>query len=275
MGVRVYESMTKFEDMDVPACFSGKDNVQLVFNSPAARMMVAQSIPTVYNGLGTVGVAFGENVKYLDFGALENGLILDISAAKILSERGVDVGLSEFKGSRIFTEEYFPDKNQYALLTYCPATEVRVKPEAKIQSYFIDANENRVVGSYTYENADGHKFLVFTFDGYSMCHVAYNDHAFRQYYRGEQINDWVLSLEKRLPAFINGNPDCYMLCYENESEKSVWLGNFFADECMNTTVVLDKEYREIEFINCNGTLEGDKVHLDCVLPYASVGFVVR
>ena len=34
-------------------------------------MLAAQTVPTVYGGLGTVGIAFGENVKYLDEGALE------------------------------------------------------------------------------------------------------------------------------------------------------------------------------------------------------------
>ena len=71
-----------------------------------------------------------------------------------------------------------------------------------------------------------------------------------------------------------GNPDCYMLCKENEQKKAIWIGNFFADECMNTTVVLDKEYTEIKFINCTGKLLGYKVELDYVAPYASVGFCV-
>ena len=72
VGVRVYEHMTKFEDMDVPTYWEGKDQVQDAFFSPAARLLTAQTIPSVYQGLGTVGIAFGENVKYVDEGALEN-----------------------------------------------------------------------------------------------------------------------------------------------------------------------------------------------------------
>ena len=33
--------------------------------------------------------------------------------------------------------------------------------------------------------------------------------------------------------------------------------------------------KEIEFINCSGRLLGDKVELDYIAPYASVGFEVR
>ena len=72
-----------------------------------------------------------------------------------------------------------------------------------------------------------------------------------------------------------GNPDCYMLCKENETEKAIWIGNFFADECMNTTIKLDKKYTDIKFINCKGQLLGDEVQLDYIAPYASVGFVVK
>lgn len=272
VGVRVYEHITKFENMDVPAYYDGKDSVQNLFFSPASWMMSAQTIPTIYNGLGTVGIAFGENSKYLDKDALDNGLILDISAAKILQGKGIDVGLERVE-SNIFSvdEEYFPSKNLYVGLMRCPAYEIKVKNDAKILSLFItETNKNGFVGSYSYENKDGQKFLVFAFDGYN-----YNDHAFKQPARGKQIVEWINSIGKCLPAVMLGNPDCYMLCKENEKEKAVWIGNFFADECMNTTVCLDKNYSEIEFVNCIGKLNGCQVELEYVAPYASVGFVVR
>ena len=44
---------------------------------------------------------------------------------------------------------------------------------------------------------------------------------------------------------------------------------------MNKTVVLDKEYSGIEFINCKGELNGNRVVIDCIAPYASVGFSVK
>ena len=268
VGVRIYEHMNKFEDMDVPAYHDGKDSVQNMFFSPAAKMIATQTIPSVYNGLGTVGIAFGENAKYLDDGALDNGLILDVTAARILEKMGVDVGLATVGEIYNATQEYFLDKKRYVSLFSCPVTEITVKDGAVVQS-LMDGDEKKI-GSYVYKNAQGQKFLVFAFDGYSM-----SEQAFKHYARGEQIENWIQLLGKKLPASMHGNPDCYMLCKKNESGKAVWIGNFFSDECMNTTVVLDKEYTEIEFINCTGVLNGNKVTLDYIGPYVSIGFNVK
>ncbi|MBO5218422.1 MAG: hypothetical protein J6C52_03260 [Clostridia bacterium] len=269
VGVRVYEHMTKFEHMEVPACFAGSDSVQNSFFSPAARMLAAQTIPTVYEGLGTVGIAFGENVKYVDDGALENGLILDITAARILEAAGVDVGLAGAGGIYTASREYFPDKKRYVNVSGCPAAEITVKDGAQVLSYFEKGSEKRAA-SYAYENAAGQKFLVFAFEGYTM-----SEHAFKQYARGEMIERWIASIGKKLPASMHGNPDCYMLCKESESKKAVWIGNFFNDECLYTTVTLDRAYSEVTFIGCSGRLCGDRVEIDAIAPWASVGFEVK
>ena len=269
VGVRVYEHMTKFENMDVPDCFKGQDKVQETFFSPAARMLAAQTIPTIYEGLGTVGIAFGENVKYLDEGAPENGLILDITAAKILEKAGVDVGLAQTGGVYRADREYFPEKNRYVHVSKCPATDITVKDGAKVLSWFADGGKKRIA-CYSYENAAGQKFLVFAFEGYTM-----SEHTFKQSARGELIRTWINALEKKLPASMPGNPDCYMLCRENETGMAVWIGNFFSDEGLFTTVTLDKACSDITFINCTGKLLGDKVEIDTIGPFASVGFEVK
>lgn len=269
VGVRVYEKMNKFENMTVPDYYEESDGVQNTFFSPAAKLLAAQTIPSVYKGLGTAGIAFGENAKYLDGGALENGLILDITAAEILEGQGVDVGLKNVGKYLVAQEEYFPSKKRYIGLFGCNFKEIRVKDNAIIQSSFI-SDGKEYVGSYTYENKERQKFLVFAFDGYRV-----NDHAIKQYARGEQIENFVLSLGKRLPASMRGNPDCYMLCKKSENETAVWIGNYFKDECLNSTVVLDGKFDEVKFINCKGRLSGNKVIIDDIPPYASVGFSVR
>ena len=269
VGVRVYEHMTKFENMDVPACWDDSDGVQNSFFSPAARMLAAQTIPTIYEGLGTVGIAFGENVKYLDDGALENGLILDIAAAKILEKAGVDTGLAQVGPTYSAVREYFPDKKRFVNVSSCPAVEITVKDGAKVLSWF-ENNGRKQAASYAYKNSLGQNFLVFAFEGYNM-----SEHSFKQYARGEEIEGWIASLGKKIPASLHGNPDCYMLCRENESGKAVWIGNFFSDECLFTTVKLDRMCSDITFINCTGRLLGDKVEIDTIAPFASVGFEVK
>ncbi len=66
-----------------------------------------------------------------------------------------------------------------------------------------------------------------------------------------------------------------MLCKEDDTAKAIWIGNFFADECLHTTVTLDREYSEIECINCSAHLNGNKVEIESILPYASLGFTVK
>ena len=269
VGVRIYEFMNKFENMDVQTYYDGKDGVQDTFFSPASRMITSHTLPTVYNGLGTIGVAFGENVKYLDEKGLSNGFIIDVVGAKFLEEKGVDVGLKS-KGETLFADrEYYVSQNQYVGLIKCRVNEIEVKPNAKIESFVLHGDK-KSVGSYTYQNDKGQNFLVLAFDGYSM-----NEHAFKHYARGTQILEFIKSLGKKLPAEMHGNPDCYMICRESDNEKAVWLGNFFTDECMQTVINLDKEYSQIEFINCTGKLEKDEVKIDSIPPYGLVGFRLR
>lgn len=268
VGVRVYEFMNKFESMDVPDYHDGKDSVQMLFFSPAARLLATQTIPTVYEGTGTCGIAFGENAKYLDDAALNNGLIIDITAAAILEEKGVDVGLVK-KLARLNAEkEYFSSEKRYVDVFHCPFNEIAVKDGVEIVSEFISGGKS-YIASYTYRNTKGQRFLVFAFDGYNM-----SEHAFKQYVRGRQIDGFISELGKQLPAKMPGNPDCYMLCKENVKGKAVWIGNFFSDECLNTTVVLDKQYGNIKFINCDGTLKGNEVKINRIAPWASIGFEV-
>jgi hypothetical protein len=224
------------------------------------------------------GIRDDETVaKYLDAGALENGLILDIRAAQILQATGIDVGLLNVGEEYAPDQEYFPDKKRYVGTYGFTATDITVRESAKIHSV-LEGGERESIGSYSYENAAGQKFLVFAFDMYRALYEikggAIYEHAMKQYARGEQIEAFITSLGKKLPASMKGNPGCYMLCKEGKTGKSVWIGNFFADECMNTTVILDKEYSNIEFINCSGRLVGNRVELDRIGPFSYLGFSV-
>ena len=269
VGIRVYENMTKFENMDVSEHFSGKDEVQETFFSHASRMLVAHAIPTIYEGLGTAGIAFGENAKMLDAESRSRGVILDITAAKILKARGVDVGLVSLGKGYTGGREYFPKKGYSVGLFSCRATDITVAEGAVVESTFYEGDTPHI-GSYTYENADGEKYLVFAFEGYTA-----SEHALRQYARGEQIAEAVEWMGHTLPAKLLGNPDCYLLAKENENELAVFVGNFFTDECMNTTVTLAREYTSIACFGANATLSGNTVIFERIAPYACVGFVVK
>jgi hypothetical protein len=80
---------------------------------------------------------------------------------------------------------------------------------------------------------------------------------------------------KKLPAYIYGNPSLYMQCKKDENETAVGLWNFFADAVINTEIKLDKEYKEIEFINCTGTLSGNTLNISEMPPFSFAAFKVK
>lgn len=270
VGVRVYEFKNKFEKMTVPEKWEGRDDVQNSFFSPAARLMAASSIPTVYSGKGTAGIVFGENAKYLSDEDISGGLILDIRAAEILEERGVDVGLKNAGESFCADEETFIGQGEYVRLGGSEVVSAEVKDGAKIESLVLSGNRKET-GSFAYENAKGQRFLVLCFDGYFA-----NDNSLKQYARAKQLTEKLQWLGgKKLPVAISPNPDLYVLCKSAKSNMAVFLGNFFEDEINGLEITLDKEYDDIKFINCSGKLVGDKVIIDKISPFKCAAFEVK
>lgn len=270
-GVRVYESMRKYERTQIPKVIRKDEEIYDLFYSVAARMLTSCSIPTVYRGQGVCGIAFGENAKYLPESAFENGLILDMRAAEILSEQGTDVGFEEKIEEISATEEYFVSENEYVPITVgSNAYRLKLKDKAKVQSYFVNEN-GKYPASYIYENADGQRFFVFAFDGYYA-----DENLYRQYTRSRQIAENVKWLsEKSLPAFISGNPDLYVMCKKNDKAMAVGLWNFFADGVYEPEVVLDREYKSIKFVNCTGEIKGNEVFLSNIPPFGFAAFEVE
>ena len=269
-GVRVYESMCKFENAEIPEEVAGTTNVQDMFFSPAARLLAGSSFPTVYEGPGTAGIAFGENAKYLPDGALDNGLILDARAAQILSEQGVDVGVERFGEKFEAEEERFLCCDEYTCPYGAKAYELTLRDGAETLSVFT-AEGREHPAAFRYENAAGQRFLVFAFNGYFSPEV-----LFRQYTRSKQIADCIEWLcGKKLPAFCFGNPDLYTICKRDANSLSVGLWNFFEDSVPEPVVTLDRAFSGIEFLNCSGRLEGDKVYLSEIPPFDFAGFTVK
>lgn len=280
-GIRVYEKMKKFSDMKIPERIAGVgEKIQNCFFSPASRMTSDNSIPSVYEGEGVCGIAFGENATELSESALKRGVIIDMRAAEILQEKGIDVGLVEKKGEISADEEFFNEGRDVVRVEFrfhgieCNVYDISVSEKAKIMSRFSYTKEDKVstgevIGSYLYENAKGHKFLVFAFDAYYNGEITY-----RSYLRSKELADAVEFFGEKLPAYSCGNPDLYILAKKNENEMSVGLWNIFADSVEKPEITLDAEYSQIEFINCEGSLCGNKVYLSEINPFAFAGFTV-
>lgn len=284
-GVRVYERMEKFNDMVIPQNFEGNGGEIFEFFFPlAAKMISENSIPTIWDGEGVCGIAFAENVKMVSPEAMKKGLIIDLRAAEILEEQGIDTGLVSVGEQYRVNREYFDlFDNNYAV--DIDAYDITVKEDAQIQSHLIAFEKEvievkRIIGSYYYKNADGQQFLVFGFSAYAnrgnLKNSLFGRHVYSSYLRSKQLK---LAIDhfggEKLPAYSAGNPDLYIMSKKDGSSMAVGLWNMFADEIFEPVVELDGEYTEIEFINCSGRLEQDKVILSDMTPYSFAGFIVK
>lgn len=268
-GVRVYEAMNKFQNASIPKEAEGTSQVQDLFFSISARMLAENTIPTIYEGDGVAGIAFGENIKYVPEDALKKGIVIDLAAAEILEKQGYDTGILDIGEKFTPEEEVFPNQaNEYALTNF-NAYKISVKDEAEIDSYYI-YEETKLPAAYYYMNKQGHRFFVFAFYAY------FNDEtAWRSYARSLQVRTAVEKLSgKKLPAYSYGNPDLYLMTKKDEKSMAVGLWNVFADCVFELVVELDKAYKEIRFINCTGRIDGNKVYLSELPAFSFAGFEV-
>ena len=263
IGVRVYESMDKIHTFD----FTGIENPHKYaadsFVSRASRMLSDSSIPTTYEGNG-VGIVFGENARHLPEGALSGGLIIDIAAAKILMEMGVDIGLEEIGENIVNNLLYFPQFDDYVVTGYGKksAYNLKVKAGAEVVVYSVSDGE-RFVDTFHYENAEGQKFLVYGFNAFDT-----DDTRHRNYYTQMQLMnsiEWLGS--KKMAAKCIGNPDLYMVTSEGEEGFAIGLWNIFEDEILHPVIELDREYKSAEFVNCDGKLLANKLELSEIPPF--------
>jgi len=266
-GIRIYEYPMKAADAVLPGLDGRNNRLDHLLFSLAARVLSHNAIPSVYEGAGVTGMAFGENARHLPAEAFEKGLILDIAAAKILQDRGVDVGLVALGSKVCPPEERFVNGN-HVFMYGTSAYRITVSEKAEILS-----TGDGVPLSYRYENPDGQRFLVLNLVTDFGSRKAY---FWKQYARGHQIveNTPWLSGEK-VPASAVGNPGVYLQCKTDADSMIVGLWNLHPDPAFAPVVQLAETFGSIEFLNIAGTLEGDQVLLDEIPPYGFAAFTVR
>ena len=269
-GVRIYESMNKIADMVMPTKVNKEVSIQDLFFSKAARTLAFNTIPSVYEGSGVCGIAFDENARNLPIDAINNGLILDIAAAEILTERGIDVGIEKIGAPTSGNEEHFIADNNYILSEGEVVYDVKINKNAEVLSD-METPLGIVPISYRYENSDGQRFFVLNINTRKNT-----EFLLKQYARGRQYSEQVKWLSSsKLPAYCYGNPALYMQCKKGSDALAVGLWNLCADVAIEPVIELDNSYSQIKFINCNGKIDGDKVYLSDIQPYAFAAFEVK
>ena len=270
VGVRVWESMSKYERTVIPEAAKGEAELCYLCFSYASRMLAAASIPTTYDDESCVGIAFGENARELPLSALKNGMILDARAAEILTERGVDVGLERLGGFRTVSAEHRVGEKQGFDLQSARVREVYPKSGAQIRSEFVrsredlsNANAERIPAAYTYENENGERFLVLCFEGQLA-----SEHLLRQYGSGRVIKDTLAWLgREEFSVRIDDNPDLYVMAKREGSTMSVGLWNFSADAVDEPVLTVDGAYEIVDTIGCEAHVDGRSVCLSRIEPY--------
>lgn len=240
-------------------------------------LLTNASLPSTYDN-APVTIAFGENGKYIKNSG--NGFIIDAIAAKNLCAVGIDTGVECILPEERLnvSTEYFPAEDETVSSDASfGAVLIRPKQGAVVLSEFNITDKNReaarVPSCIKYENASGQRFLVYAYD---FDKVRKNTFFMRNYMRQEQLvreYEWLAG--EKLPAVCKKHPDLYIMAKKNGGQMSVGLWNIYPDEVFSPVVELDKEYKSIEFINCKGTLKGDKVYFETDIPaYGFAGFEV-
>lgn len=236
---------------------------------PTEGTMLGQcGIPTVYSGKGVCNAVFGENARAMDLSLLADGVMLDATAAVILAERGVDVGLADYGAMQRERIPYVCTKDpEYksfisrGTVRYLDAT---LASGADAVLFATKPGEKRPL-AYRYENESGQRFLVFLLEGDSIISdkttvgvSGLTKNPATQAILHESL-PWVA--RKPMPAAVTGNPELYVMCRKNENAMAVALFNCFADPVLQPVVQLDGQYSRIECLNCEAELQGDRVVL--------------
>lgn len=277
-GVRVYVKPYTYGQAD-------QDLSELELRSPIPKdglMMSACGIPTVYRGEGICTSVFGENAREMDLSILKNGVLLDAVSAVLLTERGVDVGLDSFGTMEDKTISFLctQDEEYKSLITN---GEVRLLKATLKQGvvpllFSAEGRERKEPVAYCYENKAGQRFLVFLYDGaLQISSKTTAPSGLLQNYATQKVLaeriPWIA--RQPLPASCVGNPNLYLMCEKHEDSMSVALFNCFADPVLQPKILLDESYSKIECVDCEATLEGNRVTLKSKLyGYTSAMFRV-
>ena len=266
-GVRVYSFPQTLENREILEDFDTKRLDESPFT--AGDIFAACGIPTTYFGCGICPAVFGENARCISDEVIKNGAILDAVSAKILFEKGVDVGISKINSFNfeIVVTEFFGEE-KVLIVDRCRYLDAAYKNSVVPQTFtnlttalgslavsYDDSGTN--VLSYRYENEKGQKFFVLNF---SLEETISKSNLKTSYSRQEQlINaiEWIGG--RKLPAKTYKTPGTYVITKRKDNKLLVMVLNLFEDYIKDLKIYLDKKYTKINTIEGNLTLNGDIV----------------
>ena len=276
-GVRILARPHTMKDADLDLT-----TIDTLMPRPMEGTMLGQcGIPTIYRGKGVCSAAFGEHARQMELSLLSDGLILDATAAVILTQRGIDVGLADYGKLQKENIPYLctrdPEYKSFISDGSVNVLNVSLANDAEPVLFSTKPGDKKPM-AYRYENKDGQRFLVFLFEAasiYSSTRVGLSGLTKNPAVQNvlHEFVPWVAA--KPLPAAVTGNPELYVMCRKDEDTTSVALFNCFADPVLQPEIRLDGTYSRIECVNCTAELNGNCVTLtDTLYGYQSCVFKV-
>lgn len=295
LNIAAYPSLFRVQEFGVDVTMDSLYNYSSCLPLVSQWFATDNSVPTTYGKTGEYpSLLFGDNARFFDLNALGAGTILDATAARILHERGVDVGFTSYEILPPFATEYYTEYEDFTVARHNPDAKFyhfQLKEGAEVlsehpmvgggslgnYSEHLWHTAPRAPGTYRYENADGQRFLVFPFVAETAWGKGVFVHgSFKGYYRQRQLVDGVAYVAKKpLPAVCLDNPFLYIIAKKDTDSMAVGIWNFFADEVMHPVIQLDEEYESTDIYLKSGRLDGNKLILDeDIPPYGFVLFTV-
>lgn len=298
VGLRIFEYPELLKSLKFDRDFPFKMYCNDVYLPLVSQFFaIDNSLPVTYQDNGDATLIFGENARYIDEETLKNGVVLDAAAAKILIEKGIDIGVESYSETDSPTAEFYLDLNDR---TTCATPDTaafydfKLKDGAKVLSKFAcvppglgviptyseEDGIKEFPACFTYENGKGQRFMVYSFSARTVTvdSKGWISGVFRNYLRQRQLGEGIKWLQKGrpLPAMCYKNPELYILCKRDGDKLTVGMWNLFPDSVLNPTIELDREYSKFDGYKCSGKILGNKVLLDNEIPpYSFVFFTVE
>ncbi len=280
-GVQIWEQEHLLLDADLPETTPHQvGHLQTGPQSDAVRFLNRVCAASSVTDNEDAVIVMGESARHIPIKLLERGVVLDITAAKLLDARGVDVGIQTLTDAPVPDNEQFPSLDGHEAELVRPLTggsfwRVELSDRAEVLSHFISGAE-RYPAAWYYENADGQRFLVYAF---AMASVDRNSQILTSYCRQRQFNAVLPRLQGHAPAAVcEGHPFLYMIAKDHENgARAIGLWNNFDDEMLTPSVVLDRSFARVRFLGgAKGHIEGNTVVFETdIAAHAFGGFVVE
>ena len=251
-GVQVYDEQKKLENATFDNEFCGEDKIMNMFFSKAASMLSSLCIPTTYENNNKYAIAFGENAKYVKH--FPQKLIIDAKAAKIFSQKGIDVGITSFEPADVPVIEKCDENKICMTIVSGNYYNCGYAKTTSVLSLFEDAQGHEYPAVMKYKNEKlNTEFFIISVDAESendCCTV------FRSYLRQSQILNFINDF-----PYIMNQPDVYQIFKTNEKESAILFENLSEDTIFDFVIQLDKKYSKMEICGASGILIGDKIKI--------------